>query len=122
MNWPSVVFLALLLGGFFMFGKAVKPLALRLIAVFEQRGQAAVTTANAAIVAATPAPLPEPTKRDKLPLQIRQIAEQWKDPWACEQTMDYYCEIYDQTQSWDQVMGAALADQARYLKAKGELS
>lgn len=60
-------------------------------------------------------PLPPPTPREALPRDLRIICEQWRDPWAREQAMDYYCEVYDQTKNWNAVLTAAMSDQVKKL-------
>lgn len=74
------------------------------------------------VEAAKPQPQPEPTKREALPPTLVMIANEWNDPWAREQAMDVFCELYDATGSWDKVLTVALSDQARYLQEKGQLS
>ncbi len=116
MTWPSVVGLALVLGGLALGWRAIKPFLERAATVQEKKAEAAIQAV------APPPPTPEEVKRDKLPAAIRMMAMDWQDEWAREQTLDFYVEVYEQTGDWNAVQSVAMADQARYLKAKGELS
>lgn len=111
MTWSSVVFLALLMGGFFVGWRAVKPF-------LERHTKIAETKADAV----KPEPPPVPAKHASMPASIAMLAHDWIDPWAREQTMEYYLELYEQSKDWNVVQSIALADQARLLRAKGELS
>ena len=68
------------------------------------------------------APIEYTVERDKLPTTVVSIANQWNDVWAREAAMDAYCELYEATGSWDAVLTSAMADQARYIQRKGQLS
>lgn len=95
--------------------REVKPFVNRALATREMK-------VAADIEAAKPVPPPEPTTHESLPSTLVTIANQWNDPWAREQAMDAFCELYDATHDWKTVMTVALAEQARYLQSKGTLS
>lgn len=84
-----------------------EPLLTRALASREQLTQAEVKSRQ-------PDP---PTPREALPPTIRQICEQWRDPWAREQAMDYYCELHDEVKDWNVVQTRALSDDAQRLRA-----
>lgn len=97
------------------FWREVKPFIDRALKAREAKVQSEVE-------AAKPVPPPEPTKREALPATLVTIANEWRDPWAREQAMDAYCELYDATRNWDTVVTVALSEQARYLQTKNQLS
>lgn len=107
MTWPGFLFALLVVAVLLYCWHQARPLLEKRIAVTEQK-------VAADIEAAKPAPV---TPREALPVAIRQIAMGWRDEWAREQTMDYYCQLYDQSRDWNNVQTEALGDQARYLKA-----
>lgn len=109
MTWPNVVFAALVVGALLYAWHQVRPL-------LEKRTAAVERKLNAEADAVAPKPPVALTPREALPANVRLMAEQWRDPWAREQAMDYYCQVYDQTQDWRQVEQMAMAHQADYLK------
>jgi hypothetical protein len=115
MNWPFAVVVLAMVGSLLYLWKTLAPLLERLIATRERAVQVQADQA-------TPLPKEAPTPREALPTAVRMIAVEWADPWAREQAMDYYCELFDQCKDWNQVQMQALSDQAAYLKRENRLT
>jgi len=115
MSWPAAVVVLALVAGLLYLWRTLTPLLERLIAARERAVQVQADQA-------TPPPKEAPTPREALPAAVRMIAIEWADPWAREQAMDYYCELYDQCKDWNIVQTQALGDQARYLARENRLA
>lgn len=111
MTWPGFLALVAVIGTLLYAWHQVRPLLERRVSVTESK-------AKAEIEAAKPVVPPPPTPREALPATVRMIAEQWRDGWAREQAMDYYCEVYDEIKDWNAVTRMAMAHQAGSLQEK----